>query len=188
MEIVTHQDGEFNLMLDAICNYLQNGYIWHKKAANQCRKIYIRGWGRWHDEEAKCDSNTLLCLEKVLWDKLKFSPTYDVARFEKASVITINNLEDFKNHHLAWKQREDAFISTLNKAMEKARGIDIEVYKKLMCILEEVQCERMRLDMAYDRLTFAGWNTHDIGVCSMIIHKYFECEHKDGHDINFNIG
>jgi len=177
-----------NDALNYICSYLNAGYTWHKRIANQCRKIHIRGWGRWHDCEADGDSDHLICLEKLLMDKLKYAPTIDMKRAEMASTAKLDNLNDFKDHHRTWKKHEQEGIAALNYAVNASRSVDIEVYYKMCALLDEAQKEVMRLEMAYDRLEFGGWMGHDIGVCSMIVHKYFELEHKDGHDINFNLG
>ena len=79
-------------------------------------------------------------------------------------------------------------LQCLNQAIHKSRTVDIQIYNELICLQKEVQDEKMRARMAHDSLEFAGWNPHDISVKSMLIHKYFEHEHKDGGEININLG
>jgi hypothetical protein len=40
-------------LLDHIATYLYSGAHWHMRAANWSRYNKIRGFGRWHDCEAK---------------------------------------------------------------------------------------------------------------------------------------
>lgn len=177
---------EFENLLDEISAFLHDGFHWHKRVANQCRKIAIRGWGRIHDQQSKCDAEELIDFEKLLMDKLNYAPTEYPNK--ESHIYNINTLDDFKQHHIDWIKRETAIIPTFNKAINEARSIDIEVYEKLCCILKRVQGEKMRVHMLYDRLEMAGWNTHDIGVCSKWLHEQAENGDISGHDINSNIG
>ena len=179
---------ELLTLLDEICTYLYCGAHWHLKAANACRKILIRGFGRWHDCEAKGDFCALLKLEKVTQDKLGYMPKVDMEMVSKAELYTMNSMEDFKNHFRMWEANESELIECLNHAIHKSRTIDIQVYQALMCLEKEVQDERMRAKMAKDSLMFGGWSGHDISVKSKWIHEYFEHTHKDGEDININLG
>lgn len=174
--------------LDHICSYLSAGACWHLRAANACRKMLIRGMGRWHDCEAKGDFCSLEKLLKIIQDKLGYNPKIDMEMAAKAEMYTMNNMEDFKNHFRLWDSNESELIECLNHAIHLSRTIDIQIYKELMCQTKEVQDERMRARMAKDSFAFVSWNPHDISVKSMMIHKYFEHEHKDGSEININLG
>jgi len=100
----------------------------------------------------------------------------------------VRDANAFKSHFDLWELNEKEFIECLNKAIDKARLIDIQIYQELICLTKQVQDEVMRAKMVKDSLAFGGWNPHDISVKSMIIHKYFEHEHKDGEEININLG
>lgn len=170
--------------LNEICSYLIEGEIWHRRAANSARMNALRGWGRWHDAESCGDSEALMCLEKILVDHLDFIPTYYQDNVIKAMKYTIT---DIKGHHREWAEREDRLIMSLNGAIEEARMVSMCLYDKLCKLQHETQNERMRIDMIYKRLDLAGWNGHDMGVCSMVLHKYFEHEY-DGGEIDINLG
>lgn len=173
--------------LNDICCYLAEGEKWHNKMANECRKIYIRGWGRWHEAESKGDKEMYTCLEKILMDKISYSPMIDAIILDKAMKEKFTSASDFKTHHSHWIMREEKLINALNYAIHESRSVDIEIYYKLCEILKEVQNEAMRVKMVIGRLDLAGWNGHDIGICSYLLHEYFEkCYH--GGEIDFNIG
>lgn len=174
-------------LLDEITTYLWVGEAWHEKAANENRKIAIRGVARWHEAEGMCDAKERVCLEKLVRDKLGYAPMVDMSMVDKAYKYTLNNPQEFKSHFTMWIDREKKFIECLNAAISMAGAVDMELYKKLCGMVDEVQNEAMRVKMVHDRLELAGWNGHDIGVCSMILHKYFECEY-DGGMIDFNLG
>jgi len=173
--------------LSMISTYLWMGEAWHGKAANECRKLSVRGYGRWHEAEGCYDAKTRMCLEKLFRDKLGVAPVIDMAEVDKAVKYTMSSLADFKNHHKIWLDREKAFIELLNATIKIVGDVDMEIYKELCCLVNEVQNEAMRARFVYDRMELAGWNGHDIGVCSMILHKYFECEYSGG-KIDFNLG
>lgn len=174
--------------LDEIATYLYAGAHWHTKAANYSRKNLIRGFGRWHDQEAKGDFCALQKLEKIVYDKLGYMPHVDMEMVSKAETYTMNDMGAFKAHFDLWERNESELIECLNHAIHKARTIDIQLYKELMCLEKEVQDERMRAKMAKDSLSFGGWNPHDISVKSKWIHEYFENDHEDGGEININLG
>lgn len=187
---MSHDEAKKHLFmhLDDICTYLYCGTHWHLKAANACRKVLVRGFGRWHDCEAKGDFCQLERLEKVMQDKLGYMPHIDMEMVSKAEMYTMNTMEDFKNHFKLWERNEMELIECLNQAIHASRTIDIQTYKELMCLTDEVQDEKMRASMVKDSLAFGGWNGHDISVKSKWIHEYFEHQHKDGEDININLG
>lgn len=174
--------------LDEICTYLYRGVHWNAKAANACRKIAIRGLGRYHDHDAKYDFCELQCLEKIVGDKLMYMPKVDMQVVTQAEMYDMANLNDFKAHFKMWMDMEDELDECLIHAIEKARVVDMQIYEKLCCMSAHAQNNCMRIRMIYDSLDFAAWQPHDISVKSMIIHKYFEHEHKDGEEINVNLG
>ena len=173
--------------LNDVCTYLAEGEAWHMRVANQCRKLHIRGLGRWHEAEACGDFKHRECLEKLLMDNCKIETDIEPARIVDSMTTKFNGMSDFKQHFFTWAEREELLISALSTAIDESRLENIELYHKLCCIQKEVQNERMRAEWAYHRLDLAGWNGHDIGVVSMIIHSYFEKEY-DGGLIDFNIG
>ena len=183
-----HQNNELFGHLDKISSFLNEGFVWHKAAANACRKFAVRGWGRLHDCQADCDSDELICFEKILCDKLNYCPKFNFNRLPQYAQLTINSMDEFKNHHTVWIARESEIIPTLNAAIHLARTIDIELYRKLCDMLERVQGEIMRVNMIVDNLNFTGWNTHDVSVKSKWLHE--QCEKGDikGHNINANLG
>lgn len=174
--------------LDDIITYLYAGAHWHLRAANFSRKNLVRGFGRWHDCEAKGDFCEIEKLEKIVQDKLGYMPRVDMQVVSKAEAYTMPDMNAFKAHFDLWEHNESELIECLNHAIHKSRTVDIQIYKCLICLAEEVQDEKMRACMVRDSLAFGGWMPHDISVKSMVIHKYFEHEHKDGEDININLG
>lgn len=174
--------------LDDIFTYLSAGSHWHMKAANASRKLCVRGLGRWHDAKAKSDFCELECIEKIVGDKLGHMPHIDMQMVVKAEAFDMNNMNDFKTHFKMWMDMEEELSECLSHAIHKARTIDMQIYEKLCCLADKSQNEKMRVRMAYDSLDFAGWNPHDISVKSKWIHEYFEREHKDGEDVNINLG
>lgn len=178
---------ELYMALNEICTCMSEGEIWHRKSANECRRMAVRGWGRWHDAESCGDKRIHDKLDKILMDKLMFTPEIDNKMVERANNYMISNMGEFKSHHKHWVDREESLIMALNIAIRKAGSVDMELYQELCCIIKEVQNEVMRVKMTYARLDMGGWTGQDIGVCSKWIHDYFDKEY-DGEDINFNIG
>ena len=180
-------NNEFSSLMNQICGALLEGEIWHGKAGNECRKIALRGFGRWHDSEARCDMETRLCLEKLLRDKLGYAPTPDVSGAVRSASMALSGVGELPAHLQSWQNREKAFAATLTKAMRMAAEIDIDIYKELIALTGEVQGEAMRVRLCGARLELAQWSSHDIGIVSMILHKHFE-EHPDDKYINVNLG
>lgn len=174
--------------LDEICTNLYCGAHWHLKAANASRRLHIRGLGRWHDCEAKGDFCSIERLEKIVGDKLDYSPHVDMQIVMQAEAFEMHSMEEFKKHFDIWEGNESELIDYINCAIHASRMIDIQIYKFLICLADEVQNERMRACMVKESFAFGGWSTHDISVKSKWIHEYFEKEHHDGEDINFNLG
>lgn len=180
---------ELCMELDHICTYLFAGCLWNLRAANGSRKIHVRGPGRWHDDgESTKDFCSLKCLLKMSRDKLKYDPRIDMEQVAKAEPYTMNSLEDFKAHFGMWEKNEYELIEHINKAIHYSRTVNAEMYEKLMRLLKEVQSECTQIDMVEDSFKFGGYGTHDVSIKSMLMHKYMEYEHKDGEDINFNLG
>ena len=149
---------DFLALLDDITTHLWVGEAWHEKAANEARKIAIRGVARWHEVEGCYDAKTRVCLEKLFRDKLNYAPAADMEMVDKAYKFTMNGAQDFKGHFQAWIDREGRFIDSLNHAIALAGAVDMEIYKELCCLVDEVQNEKMRAKMVHDRLELAGWN------------------------------
>lgn len=173
--------------LDHIFTVLAKGEVWHKKAGVECRKIGVRGMGRFHDEMAIIDAMELFELTKLVTDKLGYYPNIDYHQLAKADTYTINNHADFKHHFMIWLEHEDDVINKLTKALTLSM-IDVELYNKIIKMIKCVQNEKFRAKIVYKSLDFAGWSAHDISVKSKWLHKYFEHDYKRGHDIDFNIG
>jgi hypothetical protein len=182
------ENSSFSKLLDEIATYLYAGVHWHMRAANYSRKNLIRGFGRWHDQEAKGDFCTLIKFEKVVSDKLGHIPAVNMEMVDMAEAYVMSSNQDFKAHFKTWENRERDFSDCLNEAIREARGVDIQIYNELICLQKEVQDEIMRARMARDSLDFGGWNPHDISVKSKWIHEYFEHTHQDGGEININLG
>ena len=187
---MSHEENMKNLhkYLDEIATYLYAGAHWHLRAANYSRKNKIRGFGRWHDCEAKGDFCALMKLEKIVNDKLGYMPLVDMADVAKAEAYEMPDANSFRMHFDIWEHNEKELVECLNHAIHAVRAADIQIYKELLRLAEEVQDEIMRSQMAKDSLTFGGWNPHDISIKSMLIHKYFEEEHSEGSEININLG
>ena len=182
-----YRHNDFHPLMDKVCTSLFEGEVWHGRSANECRKIAVRGFGRWHDSEAECDMKSRLCLEKLLRDRLGYATSVDTSVAAKPAAYSINGASGLKNHLEAWMRREEEFAETLSEAVRMAATVDICIYKELCCLAEEVQSEAMRVKMCGMRLDMAGWNGHDIGIVSMILHKHFE-EHPHDKYVNVNIG
>jgi len=183
MEINT----ELKKHLDEIVTMLSKGEIWHKKAANECRKIGIRGMGRYHDEMGINDAMELFYICKIISDKLKHYPETDYSQFAKAETYTINNHADFKRHFAVWDEHEKELINKITAFLPHAM-VDVELYEKLIHILKSTQNERFRANLVRESFEFGNWNMQDISNKSMILHDYFEHHYKNLEPTDFNIG
>ena len=180
---------EFTNLINSICSSLFEGEIWHERSGGECRKIAVRGWGRWHDHEAKGDMCSRMCIEKLLRDKCDYSPTIDVGVATRAMSYSIPAVGSLKEHLTSWIAREEQFINTLNQAIKIAATVDIDIYKCLIDLTAEVQAEKMRVNLCVKRLDVGQWGGHDISIVSMILHEFFE--KNDGDDlkyVNVNLG
>jgi len=174
-------------ILDRIHTYLICGYMWHGRAANECRRFRIRGMGRWHEAEALSDANCHINLMKLFQDNLWYSPVTNWEHVKGDNEFTIDSLTDFQQHFVVWMQREAHLIDALNEAIHMMRAIDISTYKHLLCALEEVQNESMRARWVYENFKLADWEGHHLLRSSKDLHQYFEFDYKGGL-IDFNIG
>ena len=173
--------------LDKIVSYLSCGEAWHRRVANECRKLGVRGMGRWHDAEAVGDQKILSALQKELRDYLKHAPAIDSTTRAKSEEVTMEGLKCFQAHFNIWLDREKQLCHEVTLAIGHMREVNITIYRTLLDLKEEVQNEMFRLEHAFNSFQFAGWEGHDITVKSKWIHDYFEKDY-DGGCIDFNIG
>lgn len=185
MRVATAITPELTSSLNEIISYLAEGACWHNRAANQLRKLALRGFARLSDCEAKDDFCARQCLEKKLVDNLGFIATAQTNGSAMAEQYTLNSLGDLKGYFHTWCEREQKLIKSLNTAINASRDISICIYEKLICLQHEVQDECMRAELLYERLDMAQWAPHDIGVVSKWLHDY--CENHPG-DLDFNVG
>lgn len=178
---------DYTVHLDHICTMLAKGEVWHKKAANECRKIGMRGMGRYHDAEGMTDAIELFEMGKILCDKMHYYGRVDYTVVAHADTYNIANNADFKRHFGIWDAAEKELAAKITEFLPHAM-VDMDLYKKLTHILHNVQNEIFRLNIVKNSLEFAGWNPHDISVKSKWLHDYFENTWKLGCDIDFNIG
>jgi len=173
--------------LNKIINGLTKQEFWSKRVANQCRILNLRGWGRWLDCESDFASDEIICLEKICVDKLGYTPKLDFTKLVDTQ-ISLADITAFKGIFEAWENYKQALIDTVNLAIKETASVDIQLYKKLICLADRLQDDKVRIRMCYNRLNMADWGKHDLMIVSMVIHKYFEHEHKQGDNYNFNLG
>jgi hypothetical protein len=178
---------EFWHLIDAVCMHLYSGSLFHQRAANQVRKIGIRGIARWQENASCCDLLERQCLEKLLTDRLDYQPNIDLSGTQKAMTYTLKGPQDFKGMFDEWIHREEEYIEDILPAMKMAVDYDICVYDKLCKLLENVQDEVFRVRLLKKRLESAGWNAMDIMEVSRIIHDHFD-KHTSSSDLNINLG
>jgi hypothetical protein len=188
------QMNAINHNLDEIITFLTEGELWHRRSASESRRFFVRGWGRWHDAEAECDSKSLQSLHKLIGDipTIKHLPTTDSQIIISAQGYKFSETklrEDFINqftqHHNDWISREKKLITCLNSTAKMANDYDTKLYKALLCLKEEVENEKFRVENMLGRMWLTGWS--DIGYVSKVLHDYFEHEYKGGL-IDFNVG
>lgn len=179
---------ELRKHLDKIATYLSEGEIWHRKVANELRKLpNRRGFARWHEAESACDQKEHLKLDKLIRDNLKYGPMVDTGYTAKAETYTISDTNGFKQHFQAWIAREKAFLDALNTAIPLAGKEDMQIYHCLCALSKEVKNEALRAEWALWGLEDTQWEAHDVRVVSKWLHSYFE-EQYNGGAIDFNIG
>jgi hypothetical protein len=186
---MSNAGNDFYHLMDEVVTGLATGEMWHEKAANEFRKIGVRGFGRWSDAESKGDYKSRVCLEKLLRDYMDYSPMIDMAKVAESATMSMGGMQDLKKVLQYWYAQEMKYLEALNMAFPMAAQMNICIYKELVCLTEEVQNEAMRVKLCINRLDLAGWAGHDIGVVSMILHEFFEShEGDDLRYINVNLG
>lgn len=179
---------ELNKHLDKIATFLSEGEIWHRKSANELRKMpNKRGFARWHEAESDYDQKEHLKLDKLIRDNLKYAPMVDMAYVAKAESYTIADKEAFKQHFKQWITREKVFLESINAAIALSGSADMQIYQCLCCLAKEVKNEAVRAEWGLESFVDTGWEGHDIRVVSKWLHDYFE-EKYSGGTIDFNIG
>ena len=180
-------------LLDEIVTNLDKGAIWHRISANECGHRSVRGWQRWHAAESDDDHNAMLCLTKLVSDSpmlrhiCKTNPQTAMAAHAYSDKMTMTP-QEFEQHHKQWAAKEREYWAIIVEAVHLARCFDVKVYKKLLCLQEEVENEIFNVEVKVcGRLGLSGWSGHDIGIISEELHDYFE-HHYTGGEIDFNIG
>ena len=148
-------DENLKQYLDRITVSLEEGALWHKKAANECRNFGVRGLGRWHDCEAAGDFETLVCLEKLLGDNVNYYKT-SRPELDVVSGVNIRNQQELKAHFASWRNRELVTTDAIASAIPLMREENIELYEKLCCIQKEIQNEIVSVLRVHDSFEFAG--------------------------------
>ena len=173
--------------MDKVCTELYTGATWHGRMANEFRKNGLRGFARWAEAEARGDFKSRACLEKLLCDNLDYCPVIDTTNATKAVMFEISGVQGLKPTLEKWYHNEKEFIDILTQAVRESTTINMSIYKELCGILEEVQAEAMRVKMCDKRLNIAGYNGHDIGIVSYLLHEHFE-KTPDDRYVNVNLG
>lgn len=179
---------ELRQRLDEIATYLSEGEAWHRRTANELRKLpNRRGFARWHEAESECDQHFHLKLDKLIRDNLKYSPAVDMSYVSRAETYSVGGAQGFKDHFAAWIARENVFLAAINSAITYAGQQDMELYQCLCALAKEVKNEALRAEWALLGLEDTQWSPHDVRVVSKWLHDYFECNYQGG-TIDFNIG
>lgn len=172
--------------LNEICSYLSEGMAWHKRCANQLRKMpNRRGYARVHDGESECDAKSNLELSKLIQDNLNYSPVVDGSLIVRAESYAIQGLEGFKQHFRVWTEREKTFLKSITAAIDLMRTEDIEIYQYLCALSKEVKCESIRAEWIYMSLEDVAWQPHHMAIVSKYLHE--QAEANPG-SMDFNIG
>jgi len=177
-------NSDFSAIMGKVATELYHGLTWHCEAANQMRKIGLRGFGRLHEYNGKHDFERLGELKKILGDRLEIYPDIDASNIPKALTFTMNNVSDLKPHLEAWCNAEYAFCETLKTAVKMAADEDMCVYSELIGILNDVEEEIMRLNILKKRLAIGEYGGHDIARVSKDLHKHFEHHPERGLDFD----
>lgn len=174
--------------LDEIATLLIENEAWHAKAANECRKIGVRGWSEWHAVQSIMGKKCLDKLAECLMDKLKFSPQPNPMGLKMVNEFEMFNLDDFIEHHFEWVEREKYFNQALKEELIESKKIDRGLHEMLEKFQEESQEQATLVKRVYTNLRFAGFMEHHILVVSRWIEDYFKYEYKPGQKIDFVIG
>jgi hypothetical protein len=166
-------NNQFFQVLDNISNTLLTGAMWHTKAADEMRRLALRGFGRLNDFEACDDFKDWQCLLKLCRDRLEYFPRVEPTAVSAYHSFTIEGIADLKKFLHDYAERENAFIDLLNSAIRMSQTADISVYKFLINLTDDKQSETMRINMLVDRLDGAGWNPHDVMEVSRKLHEHY---------------
>lgn len=166
-------------IFDKITSALITASLWNLDSANDTRALGLRGWGRWHDEEARQDQEAVITLCKLVGDKLSYKPVITVDR-------TTYTVKDIKSHHELWLTNIEKLIVMVKQAIEEIEYNDMEVYNNLCEILDNAQKEHFRVKSVLRNLTLSGFDSKDVVMKSKWLHEYFD-DYKGG-EIDFNIG
>lgn len=174
--------------LNEISTYLSEGESWHRKVANELRKLpNRRGFARWHEVESGYDQCEHTKLDKLIRDNLKYAPAVDMSYVSKAESYTVSDNAGFKQHFQIWITREQNFLASINAAIALAGQEDMQIYQCLCALAKEVKNEALRAEWIHAGFEDTAWEGHDIRVVSRWLHEYFEKEYSGG-TIDFNIG
>ena len=178
----THAD-----YINHICTFLASAEAWHAKMGNECRKMGVRGLGRYHDAESMISAVALYDLKRILTDKLHYNAVIDYNNVAQSESYSVATNADFKKHFTTWIKNKQDLSDKIQGFMPHAM-IDMQLYKKMLDILHNVQNSIFRANQVVKSFEFGGWNAHDISVKSKWLHHYFEENWKFGDVIDFNIG
>lgn len=177
---------QFKQPLNEIATYLSEGEAWHRKVANELRKMpNKRGFARVHDGEGLCDSKLNFEFVKVLRDQIQYTPVIDTNYLMRVENYMINDFEGFKQHFRIWVDREAKFLKSITAAIDYARTEDMEIYGLLCKLSKEVKNEAIRAQWIHDSLADAEWHKHHCAIVSYLLHEYAE---KHPGETDWNIG
>ena len=179
-------DRNFTELLDDVCTDLLIGELWHGRAADQYRKIALRGFARWAECEALGDAKCRIALSKLLIDKCGYSPIIDVSNLHDSISFEYDNVSQLRKLLETWMLREQDLAKRLTPVMKMASEYDIEIYRELMRLTDEVQQEAFRVKMVGMRLEGAQWDLHDIYVVNKHLHDWFE-SNPDSKTLDFSV-
>lgn len=172
---------QFKDILNQIITFLDEGHIWHMNAGASCRLEGLRGWGQWHEAEAKCDSCKRLELTKLISDvpALQCVPSTNTQTVAAAHGYTFPDVKTpddlkaaMKAHHEAWIEREKRFCSVIKDAIKLANTFDGNLYSTLLCLQKEVENEIFRVGIVARNLWVAGYEGHHLIVVSKWLHRF----------------
>ena len=176
-----HKD--FFALMDTVCSDLGTGAHWHNAASNAFRKIACRGLARWSEAEACGDFKSLQKLCKLLQDKLDRTLTITV----DTPQINWQSYKELPQILANWEQWERDFAATLTRAFKAAAEIDVEIYRFLICLTEEVEGEAMRIRFVAKNFEQSGYDWHHISRANIIMHDHYESS-PDDQTADWNIG
>lgn len=183
---MSHDDMKKKLeyKLDEIFSYLARGKKFHYNNSFGLRNMGLRGFANLHDEEAICDFKSMVCLKKLINDRLKWNPTIDEDIAKEYEHYNITNMQEFKNSFQIWQHNETELEDCISETLKLASMEDLCLYKSLIELGNEVQTERFRSEQIFTRLELGGWQSHDLAIVSMMVHKHLE----DHNNLDFTLG